>query len=177
MQLVIEVPSREQQVVFNRQRWAELLCDSVVADLPFRIETNAHGQILMTPPPSGQHSARQGEIVFRLRQLLGGNALPECPVSTVDGVRAADVGWYSEERFGTVRHQQAFELAPEICVEVISPGNTPLRMKQKKQLSFEAGAEEVWFCQTDGKMDFFGRTDPESAIPTSVRCPDFPESI
>ena len=52
MQLVIELPGRDQQMDFNRQRWAELSVDPVVAELPFRIETNGHGQILMTPPPT-----------------------------------------------------------------------------------------------------------------------------
>ena len=58
-----------------------------------------------------------------LQKLLGRQPLSECPISTIDGVQAIDVGWYTGERFRQVRHQQAFERAPEICVEVISPGN------------------------------------------------------
>ena len=177
MQLIIELPGREQQMDFNRQRWAELSVDSVVAELPFRIETNAHGQILMSPPPSGEHSYRQTRILLMLQKLLGGQPLSECPVSTIDGVRAIDVGWYTEERFREVRHHQAFERAPEICVEVISPGNTALQMKQKKQLYFEAGAEEVWLCHNDGRMEFFSRLEPETSKSVSQICPDFPTDL
>ena len=56
MQLIIELPNREEQIDRNRQRWEELLRDSTLADVPFRIETNAHGQIIMTPPPAGEHN-------------------------------------------------------------------------------------------------------------------------
>jgi len=28
-------------------------------------------------------------------------------------------------------------------------------MKEKRALYFEAGAEEVWFCRRDGRMEFF----------------------
>lgn len=177
MQLVIELPPREQQLAFNRRRWEEVCADPELARVPGRIETNAHGQILMSPPPSGSHSYRQSRILTSLSNQLGGFALPECPISTIDGVRAADVGWYSEARFTQVRGQIAFELAPEICVEVLSPSNTPSEMAAKKQLYFEAGADEVWFCAEDGTMAFHHRDHPSELLPHSARCPDFPVSV
>ncbi len=155
MQLIIELPPRDELMAFNRQRWSEVLADRTLADLPFKVETNAHGTLLMTPPPSGGHSDRQSRILIQLHQFLGGRPLAECPISTIDGVRAADVGWYSAARFAKVQGQIAFEIAPEICVEVISPSNTDSEMAEKKQLYFEAGAEEVWFCREDGEMEFY----------------------
>jgi Uma2 family endonuclease len=131
----------------------------------------------MGPPPSGSHSYRQGEIVYALRRLLGGQALPECPISTIDGVRAADVGWYSDARFAEVADQIAFEKAPEICVEVLSPSNSDSEMKAKKQLYFEAGAEEVWFCAIDGHLAFFFAARPDESGERSLRCPEFPNRI
>jgi Uma2 family endonuclease len=171
MQLVIELPTREKQIAFNRQRWSEVLCDPQLADLPFKIETNAHGQILMTPPASGGHSQRQSRILLTLNRLLGGHPLPECPISTIDGVRAADVGWYSDSRFALVQGQESFEQAPEICVEVLSPSNTDSAMRHKKELYFEAGAEEVWFCHDDGRLAFYLAADPLAPQSTSTRCP------
>ncbi len=164
-------------MAFNQQRWEELLVDPMVAELPFRIETNAHGQILMDPPPSGEHSYRQATILLTLSKLLAGQPLVECPVSTIDGVRAADVGWFSTERYDEVRHQQAFERAPEICVEVISSSNTASQMKQKKQLYFEAGADEVWFCHPNSMMEFFTKEQPDDFVHRSSVCPDFPNKI
>jgi len=177
MQFVIELPPREDQLAFNRRRWAEVLADPALAELPFRIETNSHGQLLMTPPASGEHSYRQSAIILLLSRLLGGHPLPECPISTVDGVKAADVGWYSDARFALVRGQDAFEQAPEVCVEVLSPSNTDFEMRQKKSLYFEAGAEEVWLCREDGRLEFYGSSQPNAPLAASPRCPAFPASL
>ena len=177
MKLVIDLPPREELLIRNRMRWAEVLADPTLADLPFRVETNCYGTLLMTPAPSGHHSSRQGEIAFQLRSLLGGHTLPECPISTLDGVRATDVGWYSHERFALVKGQIAFETAPEICVEVLSPSNTDSEMANKKQLYFEAGAEEVWYCRADGKMEFYGRETTDAPVTHSTLCPNFPSEI
>lgn len=177
MQLIIDLPPRAEQMHVNRQRWVEILADRGLAELPYRIETNAYGQILMTPPASGGHSSRQGEIAFRLRELLGGRSLPECPISTIDGVKAVDVGWYSEQRFAEVFGQLVFEVAPEICVEVLSPSNTKAEMELKRHLYFEAGAEEVWFCQTDGQMSFYSHLEFDKPHSQSLRCPSFPTQI
>jgi Uma2 family endonuclease len=177
MQLVIDLPPRKEQLAFNRRRWSEICADPELAKLPGKIESNAHGHILMMPPASGSHSSRQGEIAFILRSTLGGLALPECPISTVDGVRAADVGWYSESRFRQVEGQIAFELAPEICVEVLSPCNTPTEMAAKKKLYFEAGAEEVWLCAEHGGMTFYHHRQPNLSAAQSPRCPSFPSKL
>ena len=175
MQLVIDLPPRDEQIAYNRRRWQELCNDPQLAQWPGKIETNAHGNILMSPPPSGIHSSRQGEITFLLRQMLGGRALPECPVSTIDGVRSADVGWYSETRFAEVDGQTAFERAPEICVEILSPANTRSEMREKRKLYFEAGAREVWTCDLDGTMAF--HTTADHIAPSSAICPNFPACI
>ena len=53
MQLTIQLPPREEQLAFNRKRWGEVLIDRGLIDLPYRIETNEYGQILITPPASG----------------------------------------------------------------------------------------------------------------------------
>ena len=177
MQLVIDLPPREEQIAFNRRRWRDLCEDPQLAKWPGKVETNAHGNILMSPPPSGIHSSRQGEITFLLRSVLGGRALPECPVSTIDGVRSADVGWFSESRFARVQGQEVFETAPEICVEVLSPSNTTSEMREKRQLYFEAGAREVWICDQSGALRFF--TSATAAEPTSASllCPGFPGQV
>lgn len=177
MQLTINLPERSEQILFNRTRWQQVISDRSLADLPFKIETNYSGQLLMTPPPSGSHSRRQGEIAFQLRSILSGHSLPECPISTIDGVRAADVGWYSASRFAGVEGQIAFEHAPEICVEVISPSNTRSELRHKRSLYFEAGAEEVWFCAEDGTLQFYLADGPETSKAKSKRCPEFPARI
>ena len=170
----LEQNSRQEQIKRNRVCWAKVLADGDLVKLSYRVETNGEGQIIMTPPASGGHSNSQGEIAFQIRQMLGGRTLPECPVSTADGVKVADVGWYSDGRFGMVREQQAFEIAPEICVEVLSPSNTTEEMTAKRHLYFEAGAEEVWLCDLESTMHFFSAQEPDSRISQSRLCPQFP---
>ncbi len=174
MQLLIELPSRDEQIAFNRRRWAEIVRDPALVDLPGKVECNAFGNVIMMPPAAGEHSHRTMKIQVALLSRLGGLALPECPISTIDGVRAADVGWYSEERFERVRGQIAFEIAPEICVEVLSPDNTEREMIAKRNLYLEAGALEVWLCGKNGKMRFFNLSGEQDA---SAICPEFPADI
>ncbi len=168
----------EDQTAFNLAVWEQLLADEFLATLPHRIETNRFGQIIMMPPPGPDHGEEQFEIGFFLRKLLpGGRVITECPVSTSDGVKAADVAWISKERRGQQRRRKVcFDLAPEICVEVFSPCNSRREMRQKRALYFEAGAEEVWFCHDDGTMEFFAKDTPETAIASRL-CPEFPARI
>lgn len=177
MKLVIELPPREAQIAFNRKRWAEVLNDRAALQWSGRVETDVFGNTIMTPTASGSHSHRSMKVLLELHRLLGGLALPECPISTMDGIRAVDVGWYSEERFAEVEGQIAFEVAPEICVEIRSPRNTDAEMSLKRQLYFEAGAEEVWFCEEDGQMTFFTLAEPERQAERSGKCPEFPGKI
>ena len=174
MQLLIELPSREEQIAFNRKRWEEICRDPRLVDLPGKVESNAFGNVIMMPPAAGDHSHRTLKIQVALHSRIGGLALPECPISTIDGVRAADVGWYSDERFERVRGQIAFEIAPEICVEVVSPDNTPAEMAAKRNLYLEAGAVEVWLCEKDGRMRYYDASGEQAS---SALCPDFPASV
>src|SRR4051794_39741790 len=125
MPLTIELPSIEGQTAFNLRRWCEVLADSSLTKLPHRIETDRHGHIVMSPPPAFSHSQHQGKLVGLLLKLLPeGQAMPECPLSTSDGVKAIDVAWLSATREEHVQKPTLLERAPEICVEVFSPSNT-----------------------------------------------------
>jgi Uma2 family endonuclease len=72
--------------------------------------------------------------------------------------------------------QVCFTQAPEICVEVLSPGNTEIEMREKMTLYFDAGAEEVWLCDTSGNMRFFETSTPQT-VGASRICPEFPHRI
>src|SRR5438105_6230744 len=96
--LTLELPPQKTQTAFNLRRWAELLADRELAKVEGRIETDRHGHIIMSPPPAASHGGFQAEIVRLLWELLPeGRVLTECPISTADGVKAADVAWASPE--------------------------------------------------------------------------------
>jgi Uma2 family endonuclease len=172
-----ELVESEDQTAFNLAVWERVLADRFLAGLPHRIETDRYGQIIMSPPPAPEHGEEQFEIGSILRRLLpGGRVITECPLSTSEGVKGVDVAWISKDRRQAQRGQICFTHAPEICVEVVSPGNTRRELREKKALYFAAGAEEVWFCQRDGRMEFFAKGAPETPG-VSTLCPAFPQRI
>ncbi len=111
-------------------------------------------------------------MILLFWQLLPhGKAVTECPVQTSAGVRVPDVAWTSPER----RQPVIYTLAPEICVEVLSPYNDQEEMDEKRALYFEAGAREVWLCAEDGRMTFYG---PDGLLPGGSQfCPAFPALV
>ena len=174
--ITLELPDLQTQTAFNVARWAEILADSRLAKLPERIETDRHGHIIMTPPAGFAHSDRQGQIVNLLFQHLpDGRPLPECPISTADGVKAIDVAWLASNRPEISERPLILTKAPEICIEILSPSNSTAEINEKRALYFDAGAREVWICQLDGILTFF--VDQNRSISYSAICPNFPAQI
>ncbi len=140
--------------------WQELCENPQLQDLPFKMELNHWGQIVMSPAQNA-HSVLQWEIQRTIYDLLGkqGKIIPECAIRTRDNVKVADVTWISAERYGQVKHEIAYSQAPEICIEIISASNTKREMLEKKDLYFEAGAQEVWLCSIDGEMSFYNLSE------------------
>jgi Uma2 family endonuclease len=155
-------------------RWEEVCENRQLQDLPFKIELNKWGQIVMSPVKI-KHSFYQGRIQRLLESLLKtGEVMPECAIDTSDGVKVADVVWCSAERFDRIQEQVSASIAPEICIEVKSSGNTVDELEFKQRLYFEAGAREVWICNEQGRVIFAneqGRLDRSSLVP------EFPEQI
>jgi Uma2 family endonuclease len=179
--LTIELPAREDQTAFNLRRWEELCSDTQLgrelARVEGRIETDRHGHIIMYPPAAFGHGRYQAAIGHLLHTLLPhGRTVTECPISTADGVKAADVAWISHVRLAAIGEGVCLPEAPEICVEVLSPDNTRAEMREKKALYFAAGASEVWFCDRTGRMSFFCSADSEGG-PASNLCADFPVRV
>jgi|SRR6266850_6056519 len=175
--ITLELPPQKSQTAFNLRRWAELLADRELAKIEGRIETDRHGHIIMSPPPAPSHGIFQSRIAHLLSNLMReGEVLTECPVSTADGVKAADVAWASPERMRELGDQVCFPRAPEICVEVISPSNSKAEIDEKMTLSFDAGAKEVWLCATSGAMSFFASDSPQPMRASKV-CREFPKRI
>lgn len=154
--------------------WEEICRDPRFRDLPYKIETNARGQVVMSPTHQ-YHGALQFKIGRLLDTKLSvGVIVTESAIATSDGKKVADVAWYSEKRWSQVRDELDASIAPEIAVEVHSPGNTEEEMAHKRTLYFEAGAEEVWMCSQDGDVTFY---DADGKKEASSRVPSFPDQI
>jgi Uma2 family endonuclease len=177
MSLTIQLHRSENQTAFNVKRWRELLNDTELARLPYRVETDRHGHILMSPPPAPAHGKKQNRIGTLLEQLLpNGHVVTECPVSTPDGVKAIDVAWLAPGRGQEADTETCLVRAPEICVEILSPSNTAGEIDEKIALYFETGAQEVWICEQSGILKFHFASPPEIRESSAV-CPAFQPHI
>lgn len=150
--------------------WHRVLNDPQLRDLPYKIETNEHDQIVLSPHKP-YHGLRQGSLVRLFSQYTESGAVAvEFAVSTAKGVKVPDVVWMSEERAGQVSEDaEASPVMPEIVVEVLSEGNTASEIDEKRALYLGEGADEMWTCAEDGTMRFFwgdGQREHSSLIPS-----------
>ncbi len=154
--------------------WQEVCEHKQLQDLPFKIELNKWGQIVMSPVKI-KHSFYQGRIQRLLASLLNsGEVMPECAIDTLDGVKVADVVWCSEQRFSQIKNETSASIAPEICVEVKSEGNTKEEILNKINLYLEAQAVEVWICNETGYLTFY---NAQGELEKSILVPNFPQKI
>src|SRR4051794_32087948 len=105
--------------------WQQVCEEKGLADLPYKIELDKHGKIIRSPAHK-EHSKLQIKIQRLLVRLMpDGDPLPECAIETTEGTKVPDVGWISDQRWASLNPDEAScSLAPEICVEILSPTNT-----------------------------------------------------
>jgi Uma2 family endonuclease len=144
----------------QQERWHEIVRDPALRDLPYKVETNERGQLVLSPHKN-RHSKRQKALQKCLdAHASRGESYQEYALVTSKGIKAPDVVWMSPER---EREMDATgdpsTLAPEICVEVMSDSNTEAEMAEKRVLYREIGAEEVCIVDEEGRIRFF--TDEE----------------
>ena len=153
----------------QQERWAEISSDPVLRELPYKVETNSRGQLILSPH-SASHSDAQGDLIALLHEhAAGGRARPEFPIVTTKGTKVADVVWCTPDRREEMEETgDPPTLAPEVCVEVMSGPNDWDEMAEKRSLYRDAGAEEVWIVTEEGDLRFFAddERDRSEVIPT-----------
>lgn len=124
------------------------------------------------PPPDGRWELRNGElvkvtfpiqrhsdvVVALLRALFARSGTqyivaPEYafrPKPEYE-VRAADVAVVARARWSAVDRASWLKGAPEIAIEVLSPSNTAVEMREKAGLCLENGAFEFWVVDPQQK--------------------------
>lgn len=154
--------------------WKKVCEDPNLQDLPYKIETNDRGQIVMSPT-----YAWHGRFAYQIAQLLEeqlpeGVSSVETAIRTAKGTKVADAIWCTAERWVEIKDAYDVPVAPEICVEVRSPTNTDAEIDEKRELYLDAGAEEVWICDEERQITFY---DAEGEREVSQRVPSFPSRI
>ena len=109
------------------------------------------GEIVEQMPPGGQHGPIQGDIYAALRTwakrhggyvtLESGFLISRDP----DTLRGPDVSYVRPERIPPAGVPEGFwEQAPDLAVEVVSPGDTAEEIRGKVSEYLAAGSAEVW---------------------------------
>jgi Uma2 family endonuclease len=157
-----------------RRRWDQLADDPLVAAIPFKVELNEKGVIEVSPPTT-QHASLQFSVAYELRrQRPEGKAFTECPVETDIGMRIPDVVWASAEFIESHGHEKQFRVAPDLCVEVLSPRNTRAEMAEKRAAYLAAGAKEVWIVGEDGVPEIYTTAGQVPASTLGFELPPLP---
>lgn len=150
--------------------WSDVLADPTLRDLPFKIELNAWGMIEMSPA-STWHGRRQTRVIqYLTKKLTSGEIITEPAIQTAIGVRVPDVGWGSAEFIKSQADDSPLQLAPELCVEVLSDSNSDAEMAAKRAAYFAAGAQEVWLVADDSSIVVYTKDglQPSSTVVAEV---------
>jgi len=157
--------------------WEDIIADRSLRDLPYKIETNRYNKIIMSPASAWDGNYEHEIGVMPRTHLPHGKVINEAPVKTSEGIRVADVGWMSRERWAGQKRAVSLDFAPEICVEILSPSNCREEMLEKMTLYYAKGAQEVWLCDEEGRLEFFTASSAPHPVPISVLCQAFPLRI
>lgn len=115
------------------------------------------GDLVVMAPAGGRH----GQVAHKFGLFIGNHVL-ERDLGRVfaaetgfllwrnpDTVRAPDMAFVAGERLGTETPAGFLELAPDLAVEVVSPGDSPAAVQDKIRDWLEAGTRTVWVAYPD----------------------------
>jgi Uma2 family endonuclease len=133
-------------------RFEELIDDPRYSNVQGRLELNAWGQIIMTPPADFRHYRLAARLGRRFVAALEGEAVREAAIACEGfGTLIPDVVWCSPAFLAAHGQERVLQRAPEICVEVLSPTNSTKEIDEKTRAYLAAGATEVWIVDPEGR--------------------------
>ena len=107
-----------------------------------------HGELVKVSKPPLRHGYLQKRLSQLLEPALGpyGMVMTELTFRALPEheLRAADVGFVTQERWRRADKNEALEGAPDVVIEVLSRSNTVLEMAERCALCLENGALQFW---------------------------------
>jgi Uma2 family endonuclease len=166
MRELIDAPLSSEELA---ARYRALCDDPCFANVPGKLELDAWGRMVMSPP-SAYHGRIQGNLAYKLKAVLGGQVITEAPIATPAGLFLADLAWASPQYMSAHGSESPLMRAPELCIEVVSPSNSVKELQEKRDAYLAAGAEEVWIVYPQSKRcELYGK---QGALPRSAYAVD-----
>lgn len=135
-----------QQKLYTVKEFYEI-GDSLDPDKHYEL---VEGEIVEMPPPNRINSFIAGLILTALNVFIQQNRIDGYAFGADGGfaltdndVRIPDVSFIYAERMPEISDMEAI-IAPDIAVEVISPGETPRKVNAKTTLYLNTGTQLVW---------------------------------
>jgi Uma2 family endonuclease len=119
------------------------------------------GELIVTPPPATNHQTVSSNLVYALEQIARQQRLGRV-YSAPTGVRLApgnvlvpDVIFIRQDRLHIIG-PRTIDAAPDLIVEILSPGTRRRDLETKRDLYTRFGVQECW------------RVDPEARTVTAL---------
>lgn len=117
------------------------------------------GELIVMSPGKGRYGAIGARIVRALGNFVEANGLGEVFDSSTgyvlsrapDTVREPDVSFVCAARLAQQNLDAFLEGAPDLAVEILSPGNTEMEMHQKMADYWNAGCRVIWIVDPSRK--------------------------
>lgn len=159
--------------------------------LPGKQVELVRGRLVVREPPGTRHGAIAANLVYYLsdfaRRQGAGIVLAQDTgfkiAADPDTVRAPDVAFLARERTSQIPERGYAELAPDLVVEIVSPGDAPAELLAKVADWLAAGSRLVWVIdperaeariyRKDGSLSVLpknGTLDGEDVLPGFL-CP------
>jgi Uma2 family endonuclease len=147
----------------------------LVEDDRFRSELS-RGMLVREPRPGALHSRIAFELAVILRDYVNANDLGRVEVEAgyrlseqPPSVRGPDVSFISRERLPADVPVSWWPFAPDLAVEVVSPGNKVAAVQQKILDYFDAGTRQIWLVDAASRSITVYRSLSDIRI---IRAPD-----
>lgn len=131
-----------------------------------------HGEVVVMPRPGFRHGRRQGRV-FAILDSFGagakhGRAATDVGILTgrdPDSVRGPDVAYWSYERIPADQEPAGYpSVAPDLCVEILSPSNRRAELREKIIEYFRVHVRMVWLIDPEDRTLTIYRSVDEAKL-------------
>ena len=136
-------------------------------DMPGKSTELVRGRLVVHEPPSTNHGRVQGALHVIVGSYVRANRLGVVfgqdtgfrIGSDPDTVRAPDLAFVTAERAGLLASRGYAPLAPDLVVEILSPGDRPGEVLAKIGEWLDAGAKLAWVIDAERRVASVYRGD------------------